>query len=98
MHAALYLGDEVSGAGWRLAGVAVVCPPPGDETAALQQALAQRPALLLLAAPVAAAVAPALLQGAACALAPLLLVLPGRDGSSPPDLAGRLRVQLGLLP
>ena len=38
MPAPVYLGDEVSGTGWRLAGAEVHTPVAGGETAALQAA------------------------------------------------------------
>ena len=47
MAAPVYLGDEVSAAGFRLAGALVRTPPPGDETAALARARAQAPLVLV---------------------------------------------------
>ena len=35
MSTVVYLGDEVSAAGWRLAGATVHTPAPGDQAAAL---------------------------------------------------------------
>jgi len=96
MSAAVYLGDEVSAAGWRLAGATVRTPPAGQETAALAWARAQAP-LVLVSAAVAAAVADAVLRDAQAALQPLVLVVPELQGQVPlPDLAARLRSQLGL--
>jgi len=96
MAAPVYLGDEVSGAGWRLAGAAVHTPAAGEETAALAAACMQAP-LVLVSARVARAVAAAALQRALLALAPLVLVVPDlQGGAPPPDLAARLRTQLGL--
>jgi len=96
MAAPVYLGDEVSAAGFRLAGVRVRVPPRGDETAALSSARADAP-LVLVAATVAARVAEGELRAALAALAPLVLIVPDVDGGTPvPDLALRLRRQLGL--
>lgn len=96
MPAPVYLGDEVSGAGWRLAGAEVHTPPAGGETAALTDACARAP-LVLLSASVARGVAAPVLQRAQLALAPLVLVVPDlQGGTPPPDLAARLRSQLGL--
>lgn len=96
MPAPVYLGDEVSGAGWRLAGAEVHTPAAGGETAALAVACARAP-LVLLSAGVAAGVAAPALQQAQLALAPLVLVVPDlHGGTPPPDLAARLRAQLGL--
>jgi vacuolar-type H+-ATPase subunit F/Vma7 len=96
MTAAVYLGDEVSAAGWRLAGVAVRTPAGGDEAAALAWARAHAP-LVLVSSAVAAAIGEATLRAAASALAPLVLIVPDLHGAVPlPDLAARLRSQLGL--
>ncbi len=96
MPSAVYLGDEVSGAGWRLAGVEVHTPAAGAETTALVSARARAP-LVLISASVARAVAPPALQQAQLALAPLVLVVPDlQGGAPPPDLAARMRSQLGL--
>ncbi len=96
MAAPVYLGDEVSAAGWRLAGARVRTPQRGDEAAALAWARAQAP-LVLVSATVAAAIAEPALRAAQGALAPLVLIVPDRLGEAPtPDLAARLRGQLGL--
>ncbi|MDP2007553.1 MAG: hypothetical protein Q8K45_17920 [Rubrivivax sp.] len=96
MPAPVYLGDEVSGAGWRLAGAEVHTPAPGAATEALASACARAP-LVLVSADVALAIAVPALQKALLALAPLVLVVPDLQGQAPlPDLAGRLRTQLGL--
>jgi vacuolar-type H+-ATPase subunit F/Vma7 len=96
MALAVYLGDEIGATGYRLAGAQVRVPAPGAETAALQQACG-RAALVLVAASAAARIDGAVLQRALCALAPLVLVVPDALGTTPlPDLAARLRTQLGL--
>jgi len=96
MPAPVYIGDEVTGAGFRLAGLDVRRPAPGDEAQALAQARADAP-LVLVAASVAARLAPAQLRAASAALAPLVLVVPDLDGATPvPDPAAHLRRQLGL--
>ena len=100
MAVPVYIGDEVSAAGWRLAGVQVSTPEPGGETAALASALASAPEavpLVLVAAAVAVRIDAAALATAAGALSPLVLVLPDPQGEvALPGLAGRLRTQLGL--
>lgn len=96
MAAPVYLGDEVSAAGWRLAGAQVHTPAAGEEMAALERARAQAP-LVLLSAALAARLGQARLRPALLALAPLVLVVPDLQGGTPlPDLAARLRTQLGL--
>lgn len=96
MAAPVFLGDEVSAAGWRLAGAEVRTPAPGEEAAALAWACARTP-LVLVSAAVAQGVGVAAMQRAGAALSPLVLVVPGLHGdAAPPDLAARLRGQLGL--
>lgn len=96
MTAPVYLGDEVSAAGFRLAGARVRTPRAGEEATALAWAVAQAP-LVLLSSAVAAGIAERDLRRALSALAPLVLVVPDLHGKVPlPDLAARLRSQLGL--
>ncbi len=98
MTAPVYIGDEISAAGWRLAGARVALPGPGDETAALLSACAVAP-LVLVSAAVAARMDAAALAAAGSALEPLVLVVPDPQGEvTLPDLAARLRHQLGLDP
>ena len=72
MAAPVYLGDEVSAAGYRLAGVRVRVPERGDEAAALAAARAEAP-LVLVSATVAARIADDAMREAQIALAPLVL-------------------------
>jgi vacuolar-type H+-ATPase subunit F/Vma7 len=96
MHTPIYLGDEVTAAGYRLAGVQVHVPAPGEAGAAFAEARAQAP-LVLLSAAVAARIDAAQLRGALMALQPLVLIVPDARGEIPrPDLAARLRGQLGM--
>ena len=103
MQPPVYIGDEVSAAGWRLAGLRVVVPEPGAERAAFAEARAQAP-LVLVAASVAARIGDELLRAALSAagpsqgaLAPLKLIVPDLLGTAPvPDVAAKLRRQLGL--
>ncbi len=96
MPAAVYLGDEISAAGWRLAGVPVRVPPAGGEAAALARARDEA-SLVLVSAALAVHIDAGALAVAAGALSPLVLVLPDPQGAAVlPDLAARLRTQLGL--
>ena len=96
MTAPVFLGDEVCAAGYRLAGARVRTPRAGEEAAALDWARSQAP-LVLVSASVAAAIGEAALRGALSALNPLVLIVPDLHGEVPlPDLALRLRAQLGL--
>lgn len=96
MTAPVFLGDEVSAAGYRLAGALVRTPRGGEEAAALAWARARSP-LVLVSASVAAGIGEAVLRSALSALEPLVLVVPDLHGEVPlTDLATRLRTQLGL--
>jgi vacuolar-type H+-ATPase subunit F/Vma7 len=96
MARAVYVGDEVSAAGWRLAGVATRGPGAGQEAGALDAAMAEAP-LVLVSAAVAARIDAARLEAALAGLQPLVLVVPDPQGRTPlPDLAARLRAQLGI--
>jgi len=96
MAAVVYLGDEFSAAGYRLAGVDAQVPPPGEAGTALTRACAQAP-LVLLSAALAAQINAATLRAASAAMAPLVLVVPDPQGiAAVPDLASRLRRELGL--
>lgn len=96
MQSVIYLGDELSAAAYRLAGAQVLCPAPREATRMFTSALAQA-SLVLVSAALVAAIDAAALRQAACALRPLVLVVPDLVGDTPlPDLAARLRGQLGL--
>jgi vacuolar-type H+-ATPase subunit F/Vma7 len=98
MRAPIYLGDEVTAAGYRLAGAHVRVPVAGEATVAFDEARAQSQVVLVSAA-VAAKVDPVMLRSALMALAPLVLIVPDAQGEVPlPDLAARLRGQLGMEP
>ena len=91
-----YLGDEPTAAGFRLTGMHVVVPETGHETEALATAR-MHASLVLLAASVAARIPRSALQDAQAALAPLTLIVPDlRDQLQTPDIASRLRGQLGI--
>jgi vacuolar-type H+-ATPase subunit F/Vma7 len=96
MAAPVYLGDEASAAGFRLAGLQVRVPQRGGETAALSSVRAAAP-MVLVSATVAARVGAGELRAALAALTPLVLIVPDIDGGTPvPDPALRLRKLLGL--
>ncbi|HTP71133.1 MAG TPA: hypothetical protein VML58_02855 [Burkholderiaceae bacterium] len=96
MSAPIYLGDEVSAAGYRLAGALVRTPRLGEESAALLWACSLAP-LVLVSAAVAAGIDEGVMRERLSALAPLVLIVPDAQGVTPlPDLAARLRGQLGL--
>ena len=92
----VFIGDEIGSAGFRLAGARVVVPPPGQERQALEEARRDA-ALVVLSAEVALRLPADALADAAAALQPLVLIAPDTQGRCPrPDVADRLRHQLGL--
>jgi vacuolar-type H+-ATPase subunit F/Vma7 len=96
MIAPVYLGDEVTAAGYRLAGARVHVPRRGQEAAALAAACAEAP-LVLVSAGVAVRIPESSLKSALAALVPLVLVVPDPVDETPvPDVAARLRRELGL--
>jgi len=96
MTAPIYLGAEVDAAGYRLAGARVRTPRAGEGGAALAQACAEAP-LVLISAATAAGVGERQLRAALAALSPLVLIVPDLQAEVPlPDLAVRLQAQLGI--
>jgi len=96
MAAPIFLGDEVTGAGYRLAGAHVATPAPGGETAALAEARAAT-TLVLVGASLATRIDARALEQAVSALEPLVVVVPDATSvAALPDLALRLRGQLGI--
>ncbi|MEO8676090.1 MAG: V-type ATP synthase subunit F [Casimicrobiaceae bacterium] len=96
MSPLFYIGDEATAAGFSLAGAQVAIPAAGGEAAALAFAR-DNAALILVSAFIAARIPPRDMAAAELALSPLTLIIPDlRDEVAPPDLAMRLRRQLGL--
>jgi len=96
MRPLIYLGDEVTAAGYRLAGVQVRVPEPSEASVAFEEARALAP-LVLVSAAVAVHIDAAQLRTALAALQPLVLIVPDASWEIPrPDLAARLRGQLGM--
>ena len=96
MSLAIYLGDEVSAAGWRLAGARVGLPARANAARALAEACADAD-LVLLSSELAAAIGDSALRSVLAAPAPLVLIVPDLHGDvAVADPAVRLRAQLGL--
>jgi vacuolar-type H+-ATPase subunit F/Vma7 len=94
---AIFLGDEASAAAYRLAGVDARTVPAGEEARSLTAARGAAE-VVLVAASVAARVPAPALRAACAAVAPLVAVVPDLGGEGAlPDLATRLRRQLGLV-
>jgi vacuolar-type H+-ATPase subunit F/Vma7 len=96
MGAPVFIGDEVAAAGLRLAGADVRVPTRGAEAATLAAARASAP-LVMIDAAVAARLPAELLRAAVRAPAPITVVVPDLQGeAATPDIAQRLRRQLGI--
>ena len=92
----IFVGDEVSAAGFRLCGVDVRVPSPGDEAACLQRALDEA-RVVLVGLRCARAIAPEALEAALTLLSPLVLVVPDWDGTQHAgEPANKVRQILGL--
>jgi vacuolar-type H+-ATPase subunit F/Vma7 len=92
----IYIGDELTSAGFRLAGAQVLQPAAGEEAAILTQAR-QDGQLVLVSADVAARIPREILEAALAACAPLTLVVPDLLGRQPiPDRAQSLRRHMGM--
>jgi vacuolar-type H+-ATPase subunit F/Vma7 len=96
MSVPIVLADELTAAGYRLAGARTIVPAEGMIDAEFDAACSDCE-LLLLSAGLAAELAPAKLQSALTLARPLVLVIPDalrrRD---PPDLAAELERTLGV--
>jgi vacuolar-type H+-ATPase subunit F/Vma7 len=91
-----FVGDEVSAAGFRLAGVDVHTPGAG-EGPALFARLRSEAALILLTQEALAWVGEAAVQGTQRAGRPLVLVIPDvRGREQPSDIGESIRRQLGM--
>ncbi|MBF0370136.1 MAG: hypothetical protein HQL52_11835 [Magnetococcales bacterium] len=96
MPAPLFIGDEVSAAGWRLAGVRTEIPAAGEEWQTLQKGM-DHADLILLTGEVAGQIAEAHLAKVLMGVHPMVLVIPdARGGVGPPDIAVMLKNSLGI--
>jgi vacuolar-type H+-ATPase subunit F/Vma7 len=96
MPTPIFLGDEITAAGYRLAGVHTRVPAAGEESAALADARASAQ-LVIVGAGLAARIEAGAMERALTAATPLVVVVPDAPAeTAPPDLAARLAAQLGL--
>jgi vacuolar-type H+-ATPase subunit F/Vma7 len=96
MSKLVFIGDEVSAAGWRLAGVDVTVPPQGAEESTLLKHLPKE-GMLIITAEVADCISPALLEQILTSTSLLTHVVGDIQGQHQvTDYAGKLRTQLGL--
>lgn len=96
MSRLVFIGDEVAAAGWRLAGVDARACEPGAEAPALAGAL-EEAQLVLVSAEAAARIPEPQLRAALRRLTPVTVVVPDlRDAVPYPDVAARMKRQLGI--
>lgn len=92
-----FIGDEVSATAWRLAGLRVHVPR-GEELLDLVQRTCDQASLVLISATLAQRLPAAELDALLARVEPPVVVVPDVRGHAPlPDLATRLRRQLGVL-
>lgn len=97
MSVPIYIGDAVSAAGYRLAGLRVHVPDTAELLVQVEQATVDA-SLVLLGADVAAQLPVAALDRLLSGVNPAVVVVPDVRGQAVlPDLANRLRQQLGVL-
>lgn len=97
MSETLYLGDEWTAVGYRLAGASTRRVSPEHAAVAFEQALARKPALLLLDAALAGALDPDRLEQARAALSPPVVVVSDASGRHTADsLTARVRRRMGV--
>jgi vacuolar-type H+-ATPase subunit F/Vma7 len=97
LHVPAYIGDEVEAAGYRLAGLAVYVARREDLRALIRSACEQAP-LVLIGAASARELPAAELDRLLASVTPPVVVVPDvRQRAGLPDLATRLRGQLGVL-
>jgi vacuolar-type H+-ATPase subunit F/Vma7 len=96
MGAAVFIGDELTAAGFRLTGIATIVSEPDAAGEALRAARKQA-ALVIMTADLARRVPADELEAAQIAEAPMVAVVPDvLFRTAVPDLARRLRRALGI--
>lgn len=97
MSVPVYIGDEVSASGYRLAGLEVFVPERDNLIAGIN-AVCEKAPLVLLNAVIANQLPATQLESLLTGLTPPVIVVPDVRGyGRPPDLATLLRRQLGVL-
>ena len=97
MAAPVYIGDEVSASGYRLAGLRVHTPGQDELSAIINSECANAP-LILISADMARRLPAAQLDSLLARVTPPVVLVPDVRGNTPlADLAIRLRQQLGVL-
>lgn len=99
MTVPVFIGDEWTAAGWRLAGATVMVPElrPAPVREAFEQACGDSPAVVLVSARYAHLLDPDCLTAACRRLDPPVLVVGDAAGSErPDDIAGEIRERMGV--
>ena len=97
MSVPCYIGDEVSAMAWRLAGLRVQIPKRDELLDAVRRSCDQS-SLVLLSAAVAEQLPGSELDALLARTTPPVVIVPDMRGQAPlPELATRLRRQLGVL-
>ena len=92
----VYIGDEISAAGYRLAGVRALTPAPERVAAVLREAR-ESAELILLSAEYARMLPGEVVNEAVSAISPMVMVVSDPRGRFPTrDLPRRLRRELGV--
>ena len=96
MSAPLFIGDELTAAGYRLAGARIRVTGDEDPAELLAWGRDQSP-LVMVGADLAGRLPPETLEAALRSVTPLVVVVPDAGGAARPrDLAGWMREQLGV--
>ena len=96
MGTAIFIGDELSAAGFRLTGIETVVPEPDAAADALEDAR-RRAQLVIMTAGLAERVPTATLEAALLAETPTLAIIPDvLFRNAPPDLGKRIKSVLGI--
>ena len=97
MSVTVFIGDELSAAGYRLCGVDTQIADSGNVASLIEQAC-EYASLLLLSSGVSQALDQAQLDALMEKLSPAVIIVPAVASQSQlPDIAGRIHKQLGML-
>ena len=98
MGAAIFIGDELSAAGFRLTGIETLVPEPAAVATTFADARS-RGSLVIVTADAARHIPPPQIEAALLAEKPTIAIIPDVFVRTPvPDLAGKLKRVLGIEP
>jgi vacuolar-type H+-ATPase subunit F/Vma7 len=97
MSLPVYIGDEISAAGFRLAGMRVRVPGESEYLQALDWAMEQDTQLVMISSVIASRIAVDKLASYLSRITPAMVVVPDTHGDVPmPDIKSLMRKQLGV--